>query len=368
MELLVPLFAALIFGAAFLDRNEGDDDEDPAPPSSAPTEGDDVLAIGPGTYGLVDAMGGNDTITAVSDSQSAPVLFNNVFNGWAEAENSPPLVLQGGAGDDDITISGLGMEVYGGAGADVVRVSGASNSIIFGGAGDTIFGQDIEDLIQPDRQASIHVELDTGATFVGGSSNEYVFGGSSLSGGGGDDLLASLFATSDIQGGDGDDTIAGNAPGDVFASGSAGADVDTLSGGAGWDQITGSYGDIMTGGEGHDSFAVYTHPDTLASNGPTPDSAVITDFNPAEDLLGVLFDDANFNDGGADASLVGRITTDLGPDGSLRVLGDGVPLVTLQGITTANVGVFDGTNYVNLDGTPANQADFDVFVNFLISS
>jgi Ca2+-binding RTX toxin-like protein len=374
MELLVPLFAALIFGTALLERSEGDDDAPEAPPAG-PTEGADVLTVRTDAAGTYDGLGGNDTITAVS-SNDAVLTFDPLFLSGEFFGDAQPLTVFGGDGDDDISVSGNGLRVDGGNGTDVIRLNGVTNATIFG---ETVYGQaampgeDPGDV--PDVLIYINGQNGTGQ-FFGGTSDEVVSGGSDVNGGAGNDSLYSGEFAAHLKGDDGDDVLDGNRARE-FRSFSElpmflATDVDTLDGGVGDDTISGSHGDIMTGGAGADSFVAYTdtqHWDRLSVE--QPDAVMVTDFDPAEDRMVILFDEISGADDGPGPTLAGRITTEVDADGNLLVIGDGETLAVIAGGANATVVIQIGQDsssgttsivYGNLDGTPASAADADIII------
>ena len=137
----------------------------------------------------------------------------------------------------------------------------------------------------------------------------------------GDDLLTGGRGIDALLGGDGDDTLNGGNDNDVLitgdgadvANGEDGRDViigfddstaagvplgstdsaaDTLNGGNANDTITGNDGDTITGGAGDDLIRV------LGLDQPAQDAVVVTDFNPADDMLVLV------NATGEDASIL----------------------------------------------------------------
>jgi len=115
--------------------------------------------------------------------------------------------------------------------------------------------------------------------------NDYVegnLGDDTLLGGIGNDTLLGGGGTDQIDGGDGDDLLSADRF-DEFAIFSRG-EAETLSGGAGNDQLVFSGNDIVTGGEGNDQFGM-----VVADEGP----AVVTDFLPGEDTLTLFVEGLN---------------------------------------------------------------------------
>ena len=94
----------------------------------------------------------------------------------------------------------------------------------------------------------------------------------------GNDLLSGGDGYDDLFGGLGNDTLNGGTGWDWLFGGEGN---DSLNGGAGDDLLVGGPGDdTLTGGSGSDTFIWNT---TLEG------ATVITDFNPAQDLLRIVF-------------------------------------------------------------------------------
>jgi Ca2+-binding RTX toxin-like protein len=110
-----------------------------------------------------------------------------------------------------------------------------------------------------------------------------------------------------VDGGAGHDTLWGAAPG------AADTDVDILNGGEGDDTLHLGAGDYGHGGAGADSF-------TLQDFGPGAPLMQITDFDPAEDDLVVIYDSALHPDP--------QLSLTAGNGATLLLL-DGVPLASL---------------------------------------
>jgi len=142
-------------------------------------------------YNTVELGEGNDKWTSGADTR---------VDGTA---------VQGGAGDDVITVGGHG-SAWGDAGADTVN-AGVGGEIVNGGAGnDKLNGGAGEQIIQAE---------DGNDTVYGGDGNDELYGGR------GNDIL---------HGNSGDDRMWGNSGDDKLYGG---AGTDTLSGGAGTNVI-----------------------------------------------------------------------------------------------------------------------------------
>lgn len=211
--------------------------ENPAP---APTDGEDYIDLAALDDGEVPSGGlGNDTIVSELD---APRL-------------GP---LDGGDGDDVIIENNVGDRIDGGAGNDSITVNGpALDARIEGGSGnDTITGT---------------------ATYDGDST---------VSGGAGDDLITLEFnygpgQNLTLDGGDGDDTIRfDHSP----SNGNSDGTVQTVIGGAGADRIE---VELREGFIDVDRPQFFETPPGLTPDGTieTIPSLVIADFQPGIDRL-----------------------------------------------------------------------------------
>jgi Ca2+-binding RTX toxin-like protein len=181
-------------------------------------------------------------VIAVVEQTPGSTIFDVVVNGAVmQSFNAPSGVdLDGGGGDDTLTISVPGKsEIDGGPGNDVMTGSAAGQRLNGGGGNDTINGLGGNDIL----------------IGLGGADN--------LDGGDGDDILV---------GGGGSDTLTGGIGNDNLV-GLGGA--DTINAGDGNDFINGGGAtDILTGGPGADTFS------------KKGKDAEITDF-AADDLRGV---------------------------------------------------------------------------------
>lgn len=150
-----------------------------------------------------------------------------------------------------------------------------------------------------------------------------------LTGTDGDDLLAGLAGDDQLSGGAGDDVLLGGAGADLLQGGAGndqlyGAEgADTLQGGAGDDQLLAGGGDTVTGGEDADQFILGSW---FAGDGAP---AEITDYNPDEDQLVVVYDPAT--------GPAPEITVETDKDGTVTgVFGDGVQLADVSGWSGAD--------------------------------
>ena len=181
------------------------------------------------------------------------------------------------AGNDKITITSEGSEVYAGDGKDTVyggagddAIYGeAGNDSLYGGAGyDYIVGGDGNDYIDGQEGTSYLVGGTGNDTIKGGSGYDYVEGGDGndvIYGNAGDDYLVGNSGADTIYGGEGDDTIMASTyfgatkpegvdtVTDYYSHFLADKNAKTIDGGEGDDVIWGSDGaDTIQGGDGDD--------------------------------------------------------------------------------------------------------------------
>lgn len=242
-----------------------------------------ALLLIPALLGLALIVGDDSDDDITSDGEDfAPVEEDNatgetITTTLEAGENS----FDGTGANDRVADTDEASAIDGGAGRDFIQAFGGADTIDGGTGNDTIFAGDGDD------------------TATGGTGNDRIFlgdgddvyfleddettdrGNDFIRGGAGSDGIIDLNGSDTIYGDTGDDIIAAFGSGDV-------ADLaDTIDGGAGDDVLFGDNGDLMTGGEGEDIFAVINplNVDTEAS--------IITDFNPAEDALIAFVPEAN---------------------------------------------------------------------------
>ncbi len=181
--------------------------------------------------------------------------------------------MSGGAGRDHLD-GGTGIDwLHGRGGADVLA-AGDGQDVLMGGSGnDDLSGHAGHDALSGGNGRDLVQGGEGQDTLTGGSGRD------TLSGGTGHDLLSGGGSGDEIDGGDGDDTLWSSADGTPDQA------RDFLNGGTGNDHLMLGAGDYGTGGEGEDLFAL----NDIFPNGPV---AHITDFDPAEDQLVVLYDAA----------------------------------------------------------------------------
>ena len=125
----------------------------------------------------------------------------------------------------------------------------------------------------------------------GGAGDDQMLGGDgndTLLGESGQDDLHGGFGNHQIDGGE-DVPFGGN--GDDHLEGGADTARDFLNGGRGDDLLIAQEADVLTGGEGSDTFAINT------SAGSFDQTAQIIDFNANEDQIEIMLDETNFDQG-----------------------------------------------------------------------
>ena len=187
-------------------------------------------------------------------------------------------ILSGTDLDDVIDAMKGDDQVNGYAGDDRLSGGAGDDQMLGGDGNDTLLGESGQD--------DLH----------GGFGNDQIDGGEDadkLWGHMGNDTL------SGIDGNDGNDNLAGGAGEDVLFGGNGddhlegGADTarDFLNGGRGDDLLIAQEADVLTGGEGSDTFAINT------SAGSFDETAQIIDFIANEDQIEIMLDETNFDQG-----------------------------------------------------------------------
>ena len=158
------------------------------------------------------------------------------------------------------------------------------------------------------------------------------YGDDTILGGTGDDVVFENGGVDELYGGDGDDRLFADGGSFVTFDGDQGGPVefetvietDTLFGGAGNDILVSTNGNVMTGGEGADFFGVVASDRDDEFGDVQFPFAVITDFDPAEDVMAL-----------------GAVPGDAAPvasDVSVVALADGTGAdILLDGIVVARV-------------------------------
>jgi Ca2+-binding RTX toxin-like protein len=251
------------------------------PPDAVGTDENDKLA-GDALDNQIDGRGGLDQILGREGD-------DRLSGGWGGDH------LWGGSGRDDLT---------GGSGDDNLRGEGGADRIAGNAGDDQLSGENGRD------------------TLSGGAGNDSLLGGSGddrLTGQQGDDWLNGGFGNDRLVGGEGSDTLDGDFGDDHLIGhhdGPSEDKADFLNGGAGNDVIEPGSGDYANGGEGRDLFR-------LGGWIAAGEAAQVTDFDPEQDQIEVLYDPAAHPDA--------ELTIEHDPEtGAAHLLLDGRRLAVVQ--------------------------------------
>ena len=199
--------------------------------------------------------GANDGEAGEKDNVGTDVdiVFGGAANDTLTGHGGTNL-LYGGQGDDTLSGNGGNDFLSGQAGDDTLN-GGSGNDTLDGGAGaDAIAGAGGTDIADySGRSARVSLSLDGQANDgETGEGDNLASDIETLSGGAGDDTLTGNSSANTLQGGPGNDTLSGSGGNDNL-QGSVGD--DTLDGGDGGDAMDGGAGDdTLRGGSGADSF------------------------------------------------------------------------------------------------------------------
>lgn len=243
-------------------------------------------------------------------------------------ENPLNRILWGDDADDSID---------GGAGNDQINGYDGNDTLTGGNGADALFGADGQDMLRGGQGDDILHGQDGADTLAGGdgndtlmghfgqdhlqggAGNDTLFGGQDddlLDGGGDADALHGGYGQDLLVGGGGEDSLFGGA-GDDILDGTDDTEGDFLNGGRGADTILAGAGDMVSGGADADLLYV-----KAAAVGEQP--AEIMDFNPNEDRLAIVTDNAT----AADAEVT--VEPDADTDGLTHILLDGMVAATLH--------------------------------------
>jgi Ca2+-binding RTX toxin-like protein len=247
-------------------------------------------------------------------------------------------------------------------GGDTVDVRGAHNAIVYSGEGDSVSGgHDTTD-------GADFVSVSSGGAQVEGGDGDSTFlssgDGDSIDAGAGDDLIIGGTGAAQLDGGDGEDTIYASYPDyaaptatqtyDMYVDDSS----DTIDGGAGDDVIYAGSGDIVSGGSGDDSFALFGLDNT------------VTDFDAAEDQISLqlpaVVDGVSVVE---ELSSTNLTTSDDGTTVTIYYKGDVMLRIPSQdGISIAyqNDNSWNAEQYNLADGAPIEDAS--IVIKFFTSS
>lgn len=253
-------------------------------------------------------LSGDDLDNFLSGDAGNDMLFGNAGKD-AIAGGAGDDQLDGGA-DDDALNGGAGDDsLNAGMGADLLHGGAGDDGLAGGGNEDSLFGCDGNDNLAGGDAAD---------ALAGGSGNDTLAGDAgddALDGGDGCDLQTGGAGSDTLDGGAGNDTIWGQRDGEDDNA------PDFLNGGADDDTLLLGAGDYGNGGAGTDSFQLL---DIGADDPPMQ----ITDFNPQEDALVVMYDANTHPDP--------RLTMQTSASGTTLLL-DGVPLANLQSVLGLNL-------------------------------
>lgn len=218
----------------------------------------------------------DDDETASDDATPEEQIVKDGFVGTNAAESlkidSEGGVIDAAGGNDTITGSETSDGIMGGNGNDVIFARGGDDDVIGGQGDDRVFLGDGEDFYGP---TAVVKNSDAGNDFVRG--------------GNGPDVIVDLLGSNELRGDLGNDLLISldgvNSDG-IYDKPAELGTTDTLFGGFGNDTLAGDDGDIMTGGAGSDMF--------LAVDDEDPEGVdrlkevQITDFNTSEDSLMII--------------------------------------------------------------------------------
>jgi Ca2+-binding RTX toxin-like protein len=167
---------------------------------------------------VINTRGGNDKVHVHQNIDgSVDVLVNDKESHHFTAEQAKNLVIDGGSGDDSITMSGH--QLYGPK-TNITVNGGSGNDYIHGGVGnDTLNGGDGHD------------------TILGGNGNDTISGGAGndfVRGGNGNDRISGGLGNDHLRGESGNDIIGGEMGDDYLVGGDG---FDRLIGGPGNDRV-----------------------------------------------------------------------------------------------------------------------------------
>lgn len=278
---------------------------------------------------LIDARGGNDTVTVNNIATVGFVVLNiqggdgnDVLNASTAGSGAVRLRLTGDAGNDTLTGSNGVDSLEGGAGNDVLAGLGGNDSIDGGTGDDNIGGGNGNDTLSGgDGNDSINGHLGDDS-MTGGNGNDTLLGADgndTLKGEVGDDLLNGAAGNDSIEGGVGFDGLSGGIGNDTL---DGGRNDDTINGNAGNDKIRGDHGnDYIDAGIGLDTVNGGDGDDTIT----TGDGSDAIDGNDGNDLITTALGNDTITGGDGDDTILGGGGDDiiLGGDGNDQINGQG---------------------------------------------
>jgi hypothetical protein len=193
------------------------------------------------------------TINLTTGNDTWSTTFTSVPGTEYDTLLGGSVILTADQGDDDVTGTGLGDQVYGGSGNDTIRAVAGNNYIEGNDGDDYIIGGTGIDVL------------------LGNAGNDYIeiiTSGSIVYGGQGDDTIVARFSDNVILSNKGSDYIDLTQTSDVIAY--AGQDNDIVFGGLGLNEIYANLGDdyveagagttVLHGGQGNDTIIVNNAP------------------------------------------------------------------------------------------------------------
>jgi Ca2+-binding RTX toxin-like protein len=257
--ILMALIGAPLMLVPLLDNGGGDDENDVNAAGAADVDtgeaaqGPETEGAGVDTFLSNDETSGGDLGAAEVDDASRGQVTDTAgvtADGSVEAD-----VITGGSLDDELSGYYGDDTIYGDEGDDALR-GGYGNDVLYGGEGDD--------------------------NLNGNAGNDY------LDGGAGDDRIDSGEGDNTLIGGEGADLLMATLGDDVLNGneddGSSDDEIDRLIASFGDDTLMLGEGDIGTGGAGADAHYILADVDL---------GVTITDFDPAEDSIIVLHDEAD---------------------------------------------------------------------------
>ena len=343
----------------------------------------------------IDGQGGDDSLGVDTqipiDATLTGGAGNDLLSGGGGSD-----VLDGGAGDDTVSAAeeaNYTLSAGSITGNSTDTLTSVENAELTGVTGADASGWDTT--TSNGKKGFVNILGKTGSpgSFKGGTGDDFIFASGTLSGGAGNDVLTGGDQADVLDGGDGNDTLTGG-DGDDRLDGGAGDDVldggkgnDALVGGPGFNALYGGDGNdvldntgasqsthgadvgILDGGDGNDLlFASDAGYQTL-SGGAGDDELQGSAFAGSGEFLdGGSGDDQIYSNGGKDFLLVNGdadyslMVTDPGSgDGVLIGLGTDLGTAQLHGLFTRGVGihVYGGGHTTTVRGYPAPVDVYD---------
>jgi len=319
-------------------------------------------------YVVTGKLGADYAMAAGESMSIAGIGADTIFAGQTKLASNTLVaagtrdVIDLGAGAVTVTEAGTLAHITGGSGTAIIHDTGVNDTVSTGSGAETVFasknghyilgsGQDvIEDSQAQGASDTIDATGGGGYTVFGGTSDlitsntGLVFQGGSGSAtikGSGNDILLG------ISGGSIDFQATGNAT--YFASGGG----DTFNGAAATGNLTlftsgpSATGDVLSGSQGNDQFIAAGNNATLTGSnaasglddylfvdqGPTTQTVVITNFNPANDAIGLIGYGA---EPAADEAALSGATTSGGITTVMLSDGTTIQLIGAPALTSSN--------------------------------